>query len=98
NPQAFWRRKAHRTVSFWTNQRIMGTPLATLMSALGIFGFVLLMGRDRQLGIVFAGALLLYPIAFYFTLSLSIYRHPIEPILCLLAAYLLFERNIPFKG
>jgi hypothetical protein len=93
SPKAFWLRTAQRAVSFWTNQRIAGRGIATLLSALGILGFLLLLGRDRQLGIVFAGAVLLYPIAYYLTLPLSLYRYPIEPILCILAASLLFART-----
>jgi 4-amino-4-deoxy-L-arabinose transferase-like glycosyltransferase len=57
------------------------------LSALGWMGWLHLFFRKREAAVLFGGVMLFYPAAYYITFLQIRYRHSIEPLLLLLAAY-----------
>jgi 4-amino-4-deoxy-L-arabinose transferase-like glycosyltransferase len=85
HPVEFWAKSVDRLGDFWTQpQQFSPFPFLLLMTALG--GLLL----ARRAGLEwepFFYVLLVYPLPYYFTYTFSRYRHPIEPLLYLLAGY-----------
>jgi hypothetical protein len=89
NPGKFVRLTAHRVIAFWTEPLHFG-PYAILLSLAAIIGIV----RARVAGrewISFACVLAFYPLIYYMTYTFARYRHPIEPLLYVLAGYAVSE-------
>lgn len=69
------------------------------LSVVSLLGFLFLLTRRPPGWVLFAGAVLVYPIPYYVTYANAKYRHAIEPELALLGAYLVvvlyeeFERK-----
>ena len=58
------------------------------LSALGLLGLLFAITRRPRGWLLFAMALLVYPIPYYLSFPTARYRHTLEPLLLLLAAYL----------
>jgi len=88
DPARFARLTRNRILFFWA----AAGPGATRMSfasagwsILAFAGLWMLWRRERITAMVFAGALLLYPLPYYLTLAAPFYRHAIDPLITLLA-------------
>lgn len=94
-PSEFWSLTLHRAWWFWD-----GTPLLYQsaewwkpwefwpLSLLGWLGLLFALTRQLRGWLLFAAALFIYPLPYYFTFSVSKYRYAIEPELLLLSVYL----------
>jgi len=97
SPAEFRELTLHRACWFWD-----GTPLHYQgrewwkpwkfwpLSVGGWLGFLFLVTRRPRGWILFAAALLVYPIPYYFVYPVAKYRHAIEPELLLLSVYFVF--------
>jgi hypothetical protein len=76
-----------RMLYFWMASEALGSKWRAGISILAFLG-LLLMYRDHSSAIApFASALLLFPLPYYVTHAEAFYRHPIEPVVGLLAVY-----------
>ncbi len=92
NPGEFAHRTIHRMFAFWTEPVHFG-PYATLLSLAAWFGILLARGARLE-WVSFAFVLALYPLIYYLTYTFARYRHPIEPVMYVLAGYVLSELAI----
>jgi Dolichyl-phosphate-mannose-protein mannosyltransferase len=84
NPGAFLRFSARRCFQFWS------LPEKSLWLALSLFawaGMVLALRRKGLDAVPCALCILIFPLVYYITHVFSTYRHPIEPVILLLASY-----------
>jgi hypothetical protein len=84
NPAKFLRFSARRCYQFWT------TPETSAWIGLGLIawiGLVLAVWRKGFAAVPHAVVILIFPLIYYVTHVFSTYRHPIEPVVLLLAAY-----------
>jgi len=93
-PGEFRELTLHRALWFWD-----GTPLNYQarewwqpwefwpLSALGWLGLIFVLTRQSKGWFLFAAALIVYPLPYYFVYPVAKYRHAIEPMLLLLAVY-----------
>jgi hypothetical protein len=63
----------------------------------GFFGLALALVRHKPLAGLFAWAFLLLPIPYYIVTAHARFRHPLEPIICVLAVYL-FQSAEPSRS
>ena len=98
NPGRFAQITAKRILLFWAgiprSEVIAGFDIRDLSeaaffcsSALSYVGLVLVMRRRLRGRFIFAVSLLVYPVIYYLTFPHERYRHPIEPLMVLLALY-----------
>ena len=66
----------------------MGT-VWPIISLLAWVGLALILKRNRFQGAPYAIVLVVFPIIYYITHSFPTYRHPIEPVVIILAMYAL---------
>ena len=64
------------------------------LSLAGLMGLALSLHRRVPATRLFAWAFLLLPIPYYFITSGARFRHPLEPLICILAVYL-FQSTTP---
>lgn len=84
NPGDFMRLSGRRVVKYWTDpDRSIWLPIS-LMSWLGAVTALWRKGWDAM---PYAVTLLIFPLVYYITHTFSSYRHPMEPVMILLAAY-----------
>lgn len=101
DPGRFLELTLKRVLIFWAWGPSMGggPPVPALrrsvrnglyfLSSLGTIGGLVLVIRRRMRGaFLYAGLIALYPLVYYVTHNNPRYRHPIEPVMALLAAYL----------
>jgi hypothetical protein len=69
----------------WQGQLTLGTNI--LLSLLSMVGVLLLFRRERREAWLFAVFPVVYPVIYYVTHTSARYRHPIDPILCVLASF-----------
>jgi 4-amino-4-deoxy-L-arabinose transferase-like glycosyltransferase len=69
----------------WQGQLTLGTNI--LVSLLSMAGLLLLFRRERREAWLFAVFPAVYPAIYYVTHTSARYRHPIDPILCVLTAF-----------
>ena len=86
NPGEFARLSVRRFVHFWSGSSKSPGPMTLALVALGIAGVVLLW-RSRQLFILFALPLVLYPLPYYITHADARYQFVLDPLLAILAGY-----------
>jgi uncharacterized membrane protein len=67
--------------------------MASLLSVLGARGLILTFRRNRRFAVLFAALLLVFPAVYYITHPSMAYRHPVDPVLILLAASALTVRT-----
>jgi len=65
-----------------------------LLSLAGLIGLALSIRRRTPAAGLFAWAFLLLPVPYYFITSGARFRHPLEPLICILAVYL-FQSTTP---
>jgi len=88
NPGLFSQLCAHRAWKFWTTPEYSAWPL---LSALAWLGGALALWRKRLAAVPYVTVLLIFPLVYYITHTFPTYRHPIEPVILLLAAYAVTE-------
>jgi hypothetical protein len=69
----------------WQGQLTLATNI--LVSLLSMVGVLLLFRRERREAWLFAVFPVVYPVIYYVTHTSARYRHPIDPILCVLAGF-----------
>jgi len=84
NPREYLRLVAIRCFRFWSEPP--GTPWM-MISALAWLGALLAMLRKRLDALPYLVVLVSFPLVYYITHTFPTYRHPIEPVMLLLAAY-----------
>jgi hypothetical protein len=67
------------------------------LSLAGLMGLALSVRRRTPAAGLFVWAFLLLPIPYYFITSGARFRHPLEPLICILAVYL-FQSTTPRRG
>jgi hypothetical protein len=98
NPARFAKITAKRVLLFWAgiprSEVVAGFDIRDLSeatfffsSALAFVGLVLVLRRPGRGRFIFAVSLLVYPVIYYLTFPHERYRHPIEPLMVLLALY-----------
>jgi 4-amino-4-deoxy-L-arabinose transferase-like glycosyltransferase len=97
HPYEFIALTLYRTLGFWDGSYL---PLQSHewwkpwefwpLSAAGLLGLLFATTRRPPGWLLYAGALLIYPIPYYLSYPLDRYRHALEPELVLLAVYLAF--------
>ena len=87
DPASFAGRVRRRIVEFW----YVPYPFPWItVSILGWLGAIWAL-RKKSDGWIWLSILSVYPLIYYFTHNFATYRHPIEPIVILLSAYLIIE-------
>ena len=84
NPGTFVRLSARRCFQFWSAPE-KSAWLA--LSLLAWMGMILAQWRKGFAAVPYALVILVFPLVYYVTHVFSSYRHPIEPVVLLLAAY-----------
>lgn len=89
NPVQFVRLTRDRIFFFWgAGPGEIRTSLGhSCWAILAFAGLLLMLYRDSLRALVFASALLFYPLPFYVTLASTFFRYPINPLVTLLAVY-----------
>jgi len=98
NPARFAQITAKRVLLFWAgiprSEVVAGFDIRDLSeatfffsSALAFVGLVLVLRHPVRGRFIFAVSLLVYPVIYYLTFPHERYRHPIEPLMVLLALY-----------
>jgi 4-amino-4-deoxy-L-arabinose transferase-like glycosyltransferase len=98
NPGRFTQITLKRILLFWAgiprSEVIAGFDIRDLSEAaffsssgLSFLGLVLMIRRRLRGRFIFAVSLLVYPVIYYLTFAHERYRHPIEPLMVLLAVY-----------
>jgi hypothetical protein len=72
-----------RAAGFWSYP-VRFWPIVIVVHAAALVGLILLFVRKKKAWL-FAAVLAVFPLAYYASLPYSRYRHPIEPLLCVLA-------------
>jgi hypothetical protein len=93
DPISFFQRCLRRSVEFWY---VPYSPPWILISVLGWAGAVLAW-RRKGIAVLSTIPLLAFPPIYYVTHTFSTYRHPIDPVIILLAAYAIIEIKT-FRG
>jgi hypothetical protein len=94
HPAQFAGKSFVRAIRFWFVP-LNFLPLTLILALACWVGWAMLLRRDRCLALVLATVLVLYPVIYSITHIETRYRHPIEPVIYLLAAYAgwyLFDR------
>jgi len=84
HPGDFLKLTAERFLRFWSAPEKSGWLVISLFAWVGM---VLSVRRKGMEAVPYAGGLILFPIVYYLTHVFSTYRHPIEPVILLLASY-----------
>jgi len=90
DPMRFVRLTWDRVQYFWAAAGLGAdhmSLMAALWSLLAFAGLLKVLRQDWLLGMVLAGALVLYPLPYYVTLASTFFRYPIDPVVDLLAIY-----------
>jgi hypothetical protein len=94
HPAQFAGKSFVRAIRFWFVP-LNFLPLTLILALACWVGWAMLLRRDRSLALVLATVLVFYPVIYSITHIETRYRHPIEPVIYLLAAYAgwyLFDR------
>jgi hypothetical protein len=86
HPAEFARLTVRRFVHFWIGSSKSPAPMTVPLSAAALVGLVLLW-RSRQVFILFALPLFLYPLPYYITHADVRYQFVLDPLLAILAGY-----------
>jgi len=87
DPISFYKRCLRRSIEFWY---IPYSPLWILISVLGWAGAVLAW-KKKGIAVLLTVPLLAFPPVYYVTHTFPTYRHPIDPVIILLAVYAIIE-------
>jgi hypothetical protein len=86
HPAQFAERSFLRAIRFWFVP-LNFLPLTVIPALACWVGWAMLLRKDRSVALVLATVLVFYPIIYSITHIETRYRHPIEPVIYLLAAY-----------
>jgi len=84
HPREFWRLSLERVGRFWSEPEGSAWPWISLLAWLGV---LLAVRRKGVNAVPYLVVLLVFPLVYYVTHTFPTYRHPIEPVIVLLAAY-----------
>jgi hypothetical protein len=84
HPAEFLRLSAHRFLLFWTEPKGSWWFAVSLLAWIGT---VLALRRDARLAMPYAMVIVVFPLVYYVTHTFPSYRHPMEPVILLLAAF-----------
>jgi hypothetical protein len=84
HPAEFLKLSAERFFRFWTTPEL---ALWLPLSVLAWVGMILALWRKGLQAVPYAAILLIFPLIYYITHTFSVYRHPSEPAILILAAY-----------
>jgi hypothetical protein len=90
----FWAGVPHPSDEAWYNEAGRTLNFAFL-SVAGLFGLALSLRRRIPAAGLFAWAFLLLPLPYYLITVHARFRHPIEPLICILAVYLFQSAERP---
>ena len=90
----FWAGVPHPSDEAWYNEAGRTLNFAFL-SVAGLFGLGLALRRRIPAAGLFAWAFLLLPIPYYLVTVHARFRHPLEPLICILAVYLFQSAERP---
>jgi len=88
HPATYLRFSAYRFLFFWTEPRGSWWFVPSLLAWVGM---LLALRRDPAPASPYAVIMLLFPLVYYATHTFPSYRHPIEPVVLLLAAFALWQ-------
>jgi hypothetical protein len=88
HPGQFLRRSVRRFFLFWTAPDQSTWPYISVLAWLGL---ILALKRDPMNAAPYAVVLLIFPVVYYITHAFPTYRHPIDPVILLLAAWVLIS-------
>ncbi len=101
HPRRFLSKTADRFMNVWTAHvfsyiiRKSAPPrdlqAVALLPLLTFSGLALAAARKNRFSPYFAALILLYPLPYYITFPATRYRHPIEPVMLLMASYFVVE-------
>jgi hypothetical protein len=86
HPEEFAALTMRRFVHFWSGSSRLPAPMTVPLSAAALIGLVLLW-RSRQLFVLFALPLVIYPLPYYITHADARYQFVLDPLLAILAGY-----------
>ena len=92
----FWAGVPHPSDEAWYNEAGRTLNFAFLSIA-GLFGLGLALARRVPAAGLFAWAFLLLPIPYYLITVHARFRHPLEPLICILAVYLFQSAERPTR-
>ena len=92
----FWAGVPHPSDEAWYNEAGRTLNFAFL-SVAGLFGLGLALRRRIPAAGLFAWAFLLLPIPYYLVTVHARFRHPLEPLICILAVYLFQSAERPTR-
>jgi 4-amino-4-deoxy-L-arabinose transferase-like glycosyltransferase len=93
----FWAGVPHPTDEAWYNEAGRTLNFAFLSIA-GLLGLALALHRRVPAAGLFAWAFLLLPIPYYLVTVHARFRHPLEPLICILAVYLFQSAELPRRS
>jgi hypothetical protein len=93
HPKLFFWNTVERVFAFWSGRRSGLVYGVTLLNACGLVGLGVLWRRSHYYAVVFGLPLLVYPLPFYLTHAEVRYQHTIQPMLTVLAAFVLCSRS-----
>jgi Dolichyl-phosphate-mannose-protein mannosyltransferase len=94
HPGRFLNMMAIRSIKYWTEPAGTAWPAVSLLAWLGM---CLALWRKRLDAAPYAVVLVVFPLVYYLTHTFPTYRHPIEPVMLLLAAYVTVAAAWPFR-
>jgi 4-amino-4-deoxy-L-arabinose transferase-like glycosyltransferase len=86
HPAEFLQLSGRRIVRFWSEPK---NSWWFVVSLLAWIGMALALGRDRPVALPYSLVMLVFPLVYYITHTFPTYRHPIEPVVILLAVFAL---------
>jgi 4-amino-4-deoxy-L-arabinose transferase-like glycosyltransferase len=89
NPDVFVRNTVERIFRFWSGGLSGLVYGVTFLNVSGLAGLWVFARRHSKRAIIYGLPLLIYPLPFYVTHADLRYQHPIQPLLAVLAAFLL---------
>jgi len=84
HPREFWRLSVERVGRFWSEPEGSVWPWISFLAWLGM---LLAVRRKGVEAVPYLVVLLIFPLVYYVTHTFPTYRHPVEPVILLLAAY-----------
>jgi hypothetical protein len=85
HPRDFVHLMLRRILAFWTEPMHFG-PYATILALAALAGIIAAHFRG-QASFPFFAVLAFYPLVYYLTYTFARYRHPIEPLMYILAGH-----------
>jgi len=85
HPVEFARLSTRRMLKFWVDPG----GVVWIVSLLAWTGLAVFVWRERFAAFPYAAVMIFFPLAYYVTHTFSTYRHPIEPVVVILASYAL---------